>query len=290
MGTENIELAGRDVPRVGYGVMGLTSRSGLVVPPDVAADMLTAAVAGGVRLFDTAEFYGRSAINTVIRDTLGPRYPELVVATKIGAVPDAATGLRAAQRPAELREQVDANLASLGTDRLDVVYLRRADMAPGIIATGDQVVDLDSQLAELTALRDAGKIAAIGLSNVTVAQLEQALPAGIVAVQNAHSLVDRSSEPVLDLCRVHGIAWLPYWPLGGAFPGYPKVTELPAAIEAAARLGMTPAQLGLAWQLAHYERTAIIPGTRDRAHLAENLAVAGRTVPDDVLRDLSPTR
>lgn len=287
MGVGGIELAGRDIARVGFGAMRLTSLDGLAVAPDVASDVLAAAVAGGARLIDTAEFYGRGAINVIIRDTLRPRYPELVVATKIGARHDPRTGLRPAQRPAELRADVEANLVSLGTDRLDVVYLRRTDLPPGIIATGAQLVDLDSQLAELTALRDEGKIAAIGLSNVSVAQLEQALPAGIGAVQNAYSLADRSAEPVLDLCRANGIAWIPYWPLGGAFPGTPKVTELPAAISAAAPLGVTPAQLGLAWQLAHYERTALIPGTRDAAHLDENLAVAGLTLPDDVIRELT---
>jgi pyridoxine 4-dehydrogenase len=282
MGAEGIELAGREVGRVGFGVRALTTLDGLAVAPGVASDALRAAVAGGVRLIDTADFYGHGAINAVIRDTLRPWYPELVLATKVGGRHGTAAGLRAAQRPAELRADVEANLASLGTERLDVVYLRRTDMPPGLIATGEQVVDLDSQLAELTALRDEGKVAAIGLSNVSVTQLEQGLPAGICAVQNAYSPVDRSSEPVLDLCRAHGIPWIPYWPLGGIVPGTPKVTELPAVISAAARLGCTPAQFALAWQLAHYERTALIPGTRDPDHLAENLAVAGLTVPDEL--------
>ncbi|HEX3650531.1 MAG TPA: aldo/keto reductase [Pseudonocardiaceae bacterium] len=282
-----IELAGRDVGRVGFGAMRLSTPAGLDVAPDVAADVLTAAVDRGARLIDTAEFYGRGAVNAAIRDTLRPRYPELVVATKIGARHDATTGLRPAQRPDEIRADVEANLASLGTERLDLVYLRRTDMPPGIIATGAQVVDLDSQLAELSALRDEGKIGAIGLSNVSVEQLDRALPAGIAAVQNAYSLADRSAEPVLDRCRAHRIAWIPYWPLGGTFAGTPKVADQPAVRSVATRLGVTPAQLGLAWLLAHYERTAIIPGTRDPAHLDANMAVAKLDVPADLLRELA---
>ena len=272
---ETVRLAGRDVGRVGFGAMQLNGQG-----------VLTAAVERGVRLIDTAEFYGQGSVNALIRDTLRDWYPELVVATKIGARHDPATRLRPAQRPPELRADVEANLASLGTERLDLVYLRRVDMPPGIVATGEQRVALDSQLAELMALRDEGKIAAIGLSNVTTAQLEQALPAGIAAVQNAYSLADRSSEPVLEICRAHRIAWIPYWPLGGSFPGRAKVAELPVARSVAQRLGVTPVQLGLAWQLAHYERTVVIPGTRQVAHLEENLAVADIAIPEDIMRDL----
>jgi hypothetical protein len=111
-----------------------------------------------------------------------------------------------------------------------VVNLRRVDAAPGIIASGEQRVDLDDQLAELTALRDAGKIGGIGLSNVSAGQLSQALPAGIACVQNSYSVLDRATEPVLDLCRAHAIAWVPFFPLGSAgFPDMPRVTDDPAA-------------------------------------------------------------
>jgi aryl-alcohol dehydrogenase-like predicted oxidoreductase len=133
-------------------------------------------------------------------------------------------------------------------------------------------VDLDSQLAELTDLRDAGKIDAIGLSNVSADQLRHALPAGIACVQNSHSPVDRTSEAVLDLCRAHDVAWVPFCPLGSAFPQWPKVADQPAVRAAAVELGVTPAQIGLAWHLAHYSRTLLIAGTADPRHLAENLA------------------
>ena len=131
-------------------------------------------------------------------------------------------------------------------------------------------------------MRDAGKIGAIGLSHVSAEQLRHALPAGIVCVQNAYSLVDRTSEPVLDLCREQGIAWAPYFPLGGGWPGLPQVTDLPGVLAVAERLGVTPSQVGLAWLLAHAEQTLLIPGTRSIAHLEENLA-AGETRAGDFI-------
>jgi len=134
------------------------------------------------------------------------------------------------------------------------------------------MVDLDSQLAELAALRDAGKIGAVGLSNVSAGQLRQALPADIACVQNAYSVIDRSAEPVLELCRDHDIAWVPFFPLGSAFPHRPKATDNPTVVTIARELGATPAQVALAWLLAHYDNTLLIPGTSEPAHLAENIA------------------
>lgn len=204
---------------------------------------------------------------------------------KVGARDDG-TGLVPAQRPEELRAEVEANLVGLGVEQVVVVNLRRLDAPPGLSAEGDQVVDLDSQLAELTALRDEGKIGAIGLSNVSPGQLSQALPAGIACVQNAYSVLDRSSEPLLDLCREHGIAWVPFFPLGSAFPGVPKVTEHSAVVKAAASLGVTPAQVGLAWQLAHYAQTLLIPGTSDPAHLDDNIAAGSVRLPSGTVAGL----
>ena len=263
-------LAGRPVARVGYGAMQLEQRH---VPRDAAVAVLRQVVREGVNHIDTAEFYGEC--NSFIRDALAPYADDLVLVSKVGAVRDAGGALVPAQRPAELRAQVEANLASLGTERLAVVNLRRLDLSPGLVAQGDQRVDLDSQLAELTALRDEGKIGGIGLSAVSTDRLRQALPAGIVCVQNMYSLLDRSDEPTLDLCREHGIAWVPFFPLGSGMPNRPKVTDNPTVIAIAKEQAVTPAQVALAWLLAHYDKTLLIPGTASPAHLSENLA-AGR--------------
>ena len=272
------ELAGRPVARIGFGVMQLERPA---VGRDAALTILRQAVGAGVNHLDTAQFYG--ACNGLIRAALAPYDDNLVLVSKVGAVRDAAAKpvpLVPAQRPAELRAQVEANLASLGAGQLSVVNLRRLDTPPGIIAAGEQRVGLDDQLAELSALRDEGKIGGIGLSNVSAGQLRQALPAGIACVQNYYSVLDRTAEPVLELCREHGIAWVPFCPLGSAgLASLPKVTHNPAVSVIAAELGVTPAQAGLAWQLAHYDRTLLIPGTANPAHLAENLAAGAVKLP-----------
>jgi hypothetical protein len=274
-----VTLAGRPVARIGFGVMQL-ERSG--AGKDAALAILRQAAGAGVNHLDTAQFYG--ACNQLIREALAPYDDDLVLATKVGAVWDADAKplpLVPAQRPDELRAQVEANLAALGTERLGVVNLRRLDAKPGIIAEGGQRVDLDDQLAELNALRDAGKIDGIGLSNVSAGQLRQALPAGIACVQNLYSALDRTAEPVLDLCREHDIAWVPFFPLGSAgFASTLRVTDDATVAAIAAELGVTPAQVGLAWQLAHYDRTLLIPGTANPAHLAENLAAGDVKLPE----------
>ncbi len=270
-------LAGRPVARIGFGAMQLAELRADHPAPDrqVAMAVLRAAVEQGVNHIDTAQFYGAGACNELIRDALHPFPEDLVLVSKVGAENGDRGGLVPAQRPEQLRASVAANLASLGVEQLAVVNLRRLDIQPGLRAEGDQRVDLDSQLAELVALRDEGKIGGIGLSNVSPGQLRQALPAGIACVQNAYSVLDRSSESLLDLGREQDLAWVPFFPLGSAFPGRAKVTEHPVVLAAAASLGATPAQVGLAWLLAHYSHTLLIPGTANPAHLAENLT-AGR--------------
>lgn len=278
-----VSLAGRDIARIGYGAMQLTH--GGHIAPETARAVLRRVAEAGVNHVDTAWFYGAGSCNELIRDAFAP-YPEnMVVATKLGADYAADGTLAAAQRPEQLRAQVEANLASLGLERLAVAYLRRLDFAPGIIAEGEQKVEIDDQLAELTALREAGKIDSIGLSNVDADRLRRALPAGISCVQNAYNVLDRASEPVLEVCREHGIAWVPYIPLGSAFPGRRKVTEDATVITVARELRVTASQVGLAWLLAHHERTLLIPGTANPGHLAENLAAAHvRLGPADMAR------
>ncbi|MFL6120446.1 aldo/keto reductase [Actinophytocola sp.] len=258
-------LAAHQVARVGFGAMQLPATT-----RENAIAVLRHAVDQGVNHIDTAEFYGEA--NALIRAALHP-YPDgLALVSKVGAVHE--RELVTAQRPEQLRATVEANLASLDVESLAVVNLRRADFPPGIIAEGDQVVDLDSQLAELTALRDEGKIGGIGLSNVDADQLRSALPAGIACVQNAYNLLDRATEPVLDVCREHDIPWVPFIPLGSAFPQLPKTTEHPAVIAVANQLNATPAQVSLAWLLTGYANTLLIPGTTNPLHLDENLAAA----------------
>jgi pyridoxine 4-dehydrogenase len=273
-------LGSRQVARVGFGAMQLERAN----DPARARHVLRAALAAGVDHIDTAAFYGD--VNRWIADVLAGRSERPLLATKVGA--EHADGrLIAAQRPEQLRAQVHANLTSLSVEQLDLVYLRRLDTPPGIIAEGEQIVDFDSQLAELTALRDAGLIAAIGLSSVSVEQTRAALPAGIVAVQNAYGVLDRTAEPVLALCREHGLAWIPYFPLGSAFPTRPKAHEDPTVQAIAQELAVSPTQVALAWLLAGYANTLLIPGTADSSHLQDNLTVGELNLPAPALAALT---
>jgi len=260
------DLGDHRVLRVGFGAMQLEHGD-----PVDAVKVLRRAVELGVNHLDTAQFYG--TVNDLIRTALHPYAESLQIVTKVGAVTHPSERLVAAQKPAQLRASVEENLRALDTRHLAVVNLRRLDTPPGISATGDQVVDLDSQLAELIALRDEGKIGGIGLSNVSLAQLRQALPAGVVCVQNMYNVLARDQEDVLIECAEQGVAWVPYFPLGSAFGRLPKVTDNPIVIAHAQRLGITPGQAGLAWLLGHSPSTLLIPGTRNLAHLADNVAV-----------------
>ncbi|SOX52118.1 aldo/keto reductase [Mycobacterium ahvazicum] len=275
------------VARVGYGAMQLFETS-----PDDAAAVLRRAVELGVNHIDTASFYGPGEVNRRIRAALAPYrslYGEdLVIVSKVGAryTGDEPIPLAAAQRPAELRAAVEDDLSQLGLDRVPVVNLRRMDLGPGVAAEGDQIVDLDDQLAEMIALRDEGKIGAIGISSVPLDVLRRALPAGIVCVQNAYSLLDRSQEEMVDVCVAEGIAWVPYFPLGSAFPGFPKATDNPVVVDIAGEIGATPSQIGLAWILAHAPNSLLIPGTKSIAHLEENIGAADVTLDADALKRL----
>ena len=238
-----------------------------------AVAVLRRAVELGVNHIDTASFYGPGEVNRRIREALAPYPDDLVIVSKVGAryTGDEPVPLGAAQRPAELRAAVEDDLRQLGLDQIPVVNLRRLDLGPGLAAEGDQIVDVDDQLAEMIALRDEGKIGGIGVSSVPLDVLRRALPAGIACVQNAYSLLDRSHEEMLDVSRTENIAWVPFFPLGSSFPGFPKVADNEVVREIARELGVIPAQVGLAWLLAHAPNTLLIPGTRSIAHLEENL-------------------
>ncbi len=215
-------IGSHSVARVGYGAMQLFEP-----PLDDAVAVLRRSAELGVNHIDTASFYGPGEVNRRIRKTLAPYGDDLVIVSKVGArwTGEKPMPLAAAQRPADLRAAVEDDLRDLGLDCVPVVNLRRMELGPSAELADDQVVDLDDQLAEMVALRDEGKIGAIGISSVPLVVVRRALPAGIVCVQNPYSVLDRSEEATLELCQAEGIAWVPYFPLGSSIPGYPQVTD-----------------------------------------------------------------
>lgn len=277
-------LAGREISRIGYGAMQLRDLN----DSDRAVSLLRLAMDLGVDHIDTARFYGNGFVNEAIRRAMQPD-AKVLVATKIGADPSPDTKpvpIRLAQRPEQLRASVDAELASLGVEQLSVVYLRRAKNGHGLSVEGDQIVDFDDQIAAMTEMRREGKIGAIGLSGVDLAELRRAAPAGIACVQNAYSLVNRQDEELLSFCAGQGTAWIPFFPLGGARPGLPKVTEQPVVIKVATELGVTPSQVGLAWLVARKANIFLIPGTSNPDHLRENLGSVSVSLSAEMMAEL----
>jgi pyridoxine 4-dehydrogenase len=268
-------LAGRPVARIGFGAMQLPGPNVWGPPRDrsSAIAVLRRAVELGVNHIDTAQYYGPGVANQLIHDALHPYPDDLVLVSKVGGDRDGRGAWIPAQQPDQLRAGVEANLRTLAIEKVDVVNLRLIESPPddNSLPAG-QRVDFDSQLSEMIALREEGKIGAIGLSNITLEQLRHGLPVGVACVQNAYSVLDRSGEPLLDICREHDVAWVPFFPLGSAFPGMPKVSDQPAVVEAAAALHATPAQIALSWLLAHAPNILLIPGTSNLDHLNENLA------------------
>ncbi|HEY3339187.1 MAG TPA: oxidoreductase [Propionicimonas sp.] len=272
------------VHRIGFGAMQLPGR-GVMGPPrdrDEALAVVRRAIELGVDHIDTAQYYGPDVANELIREAAYP-YPEnLVLVSKVGAFRDEKGGWIPGQRPEQLRSGVEDNLRSLGIERLGAVNLRLMDHPSTLPA--DQRVALEDQLAEMVALREEGKIAGIGISTATRAQVEQAIEqAGIVCVQNAFSLLDQKDADVLELCHERGIAYTPFFPLGSAFPNSPKVQRNAAVQAVAERIGAMPAQVGLAWLLAHRDNILLIPGTSRVGHLEQNLAAGEITLsPEDI--------
>jgi aryl-alcohol dehydrogenase-like predicted oxidoreductase len=246
---------------------------GVFGPPrdrDAALAVLRRAVELGVDHIDTSQYYGPDVVNDLIHEALHPYADGLRLATKVGARRDAQGGWLPAQRPEELRAGVEENLRSLQVERMDLVNLR---LLPG---DGQPEVPLAEQLGALEDLRAEGKLALVGVSNVSRGEAEEALElVDIAGVQNGYSLLDRSSEDLLELCRERDIAFVPFFPLGSAFTGGPAALAAdPVVSRVAAKHDATTSQIALAWLLHRDERILLIPGTSSVAHLEENLAAA----------------
>jgi len=280
----NFHIGSYQVHRVGFGAMQLPG-PGVFGPPrdrNQALAVLKRAVELGVDHIDTAQFYGPDVANELIHEALHP-YPEnLALVSKVGARRDDEGAWIPAAQPGELRADIEHNLRELGVDQLAAVNLRIHDSDdPSAAAEVDREL-FDRQLTAMIAARDEGLIAGIGLSSITVEHLRIALDrTEIVTVQNAYNLVDRTSQPVLDLCTERDISFVPFFPLGSAFNADNPVLGNPAVKQAAADLGRTPAQIALAWTLAVAPNVLLIPGTSSVAHLEENLAVADIELPAD---------
>ncbi|MCG7594499.1 oxidoreductase [Mycobacterium sp. PSTR-4-N] len=273
---QTFSLAHHVVGRVGFGAMQLPG-PGVMGPPrdhDEAIRVLRRALELGINHIDTAEFYGPKVANELIREALHP-YPEnLALVSKVGARRDEAGNWNSAQQPDELRADIEQNLETLGTDRIAAVNLRIHSGDPNSVGPVDAEL-FPRQLDAMIAARDEGLIEGIGLSSVSEEHLRIALDkTDIVTVQNAYNLVDRTSQPLLDLCTERGISFVPFFPLGSAFTADNPVLGHPAVRAEAEKLGRTPAQIALAWTLSVAPNVLLIPGTSSVAHLEENTAVA----------------
>jgi pyridoxine 4-dehydrogenase len=281
--TQRYRLGAATVRRVGFGAMQLPG-PGVFGPPrdrNEAIAVLRRAVELGVDHIDTAQYYGPAVANELIRAALSPYPNGLALVSKVGARRDESGAVLRYDSPAELRAGIEDNLRSLGVDRLTAVNLRLMDDSqPG--------QRFDDQLGAMMQARDEGLIGGIGLSNITREHLLHALARTDVAcVQNPLNLADMSSMPVLEECCERGIAFVPFFPLGSAFARANPVLDNPHVVATAARLGLTGAQVALAWLLSLRPNVVLIPGTSSLHHLAENMAVETVTLDDEALRTLA---
>lgn len=266
------------VNRMGYGAMRLAG-PGVWGPPRAPAEavaVLREAVALGVNHIDTSDFYGPAVTNQLIRRALHPYPKDLVIVTKVGFRRGADGSWLPASSPEELTTAVDDNLRNLGLDVLDVVNLRTG--TPG--GTSDQ--PLSEPLEVLAELRRKGKIRHIGLSNVSAAQVAEARSVtDVVCVQNQYNLAHRGDDALIDELARLGVAYTPFFPLGGFTP-----LQSSALDASAASLGATPMQVALAWLLQRSPNILLIPGTSSLEHLRENVAAASLKLPARVLAEL----
>jgi pyridoxine 4-dehydrogenase len=267
---EPFPLGRFSVNRVGFGAMQLPG-PGVFGPPkdhDQAIAVLRRAVELGVNHIDTAQYYGPDVANELIREALHPYPDNLALVSKLGGRRDDKGAWLPLEDPADLRRDLEANLRTLGIEQLAAVNLRLMD-------SGEPDDLFDRQLDVMIKAREDGLIGGIGLSNIDLTHLQHALArTEIVCVQNPYNLADRSSQPVLDECTEHAIAFVPFFPLGSAFAQDNPVLGNEIVRRAATDLGRTPAQIALAWTLTVAPNVLLIPGTSSVPHLEENLAVA----------------
>ena len=276
----SFRLGDATVNRMGYGAMQLAGPGVFGPPKDraTAIAVLREAVAQGVNHIDTSDFYGPYVVNALIREALHPYPRGLTIVTKVGAMRGPDASWNPAQKPAELAAAVHDNLRNLGIDAIDVVNLR---------ITGATHVPSEGLIAErfasLAELQRQGKIRHLGLSNVTAAQIKEARAiAPVVCVQNHYNLVHRDDDALIDELAADGIAYVPFFPLGGFAP------LQSASLSAVAKtLDASPMQVALAWLLARAPNILLIPGTSSLAHLRENLAAAELKLSDDVFERLN---
>ncbi|MBY3051227.1 aldo/keto reductase family oxidoreductase [Rhizobium laguerreae] len=276
-GTFNV--GGRSVKRLGYGAMQLAGPGVFGPPKDhgAALAVLREAVASGVNHIDTSDFYGPHVTNQIIREALHPYRDDLTIVTKIGARRGAGGSWIPAFSREELTEAVYDNLRNLGLDVLDVVNLRIM-----FDVHGPAEGSIEAPLTVLADLQRQGLVHHIGLSNVTSRQIAEGRGiTEIVCVQNQYNLAHRADDALIDDLARDGIAYVPFFPLGGFSP-----LQSSTLSDVAARLNATPMQVALAWLLRRAENILLIPGTSSVGHLRENLAAAGLALPDEALKQL----
>jgi aryl-alcohol dehydrogenase-like predicted oxidoreductase len=259
-------LADRPVKRLGYGAMQLAGPHVFGPPrdPDAARAVLREAIAAGVNHIDTSDFYGPHVTNQLIREALAPYPADLVITTKIGAVRGNDASWLPAFSATDLAQAVDDNRRNLGLDLLDVVNLRI------MFGMGPTEGSIEAPLTALLELQSRGLVRHVGLSNVTAAQVAEGRKlAPIVCVQNQYNLAHREDDALIDELAGAGIAYVPFFPLGGISP-----LQSATLSNVAERLGATPMQVALAWLLRRSPNILLIPGTSSVAHLRENLATA----------------